>query len=84
MFQLRSAVEELRTLADQAQHPRVKDILTLDLRKLETELTLLKSQEDEQQVVSPTTSTQSGPRVYTVKLTNYGMYLLYSTVRAMP
>ncbi|KAF4524586.1 hypothetical protein B566_EDAN008541 [Ephemera danica] len=70
LWQLQAAVEEMRVLSEQAQHPKVKDLLTLDLRKLETELVALKNQEEA--TVAPTVpAASSGPRVYTVKLTNY-------------
>jgi hypothetical protein len=39
LFQLQEDAEELRALGEQAKRQKVKDIITVAVRKIETELT---------------------------------------------
>ena len=77
-LQLRSAVQELQKLQEQATLPRVIDILGLDIRKLQTEIILkeesLKDQGQSTEAPRPiaiATETRPTP-IYTKELTTYG------------
>lgn len=71
---MRLDAEELRRLASTAERQRVKDILVIELRKLETEISLkqdaLKSTETTQPAGQMEKS--SAPRISTVDIKNYG------------
>lgn len=77
MEELRQDAEELKQLLLQATRQRVKDALSLDLRKFETEIIKIQEQiskeKDESQAGSSakTTVVASGTRCYDVKITNY-------------
>ena len=76
-MQLRLDAEELRKLLDQAERPRVKDILTIELRKIETEISLKEDAEKIQNETSqskqqPSKTTISNTRIPTVDVKNYG------------
>lgn len=77
MFQLRLDIAELKALEAQASRPKVQEILSLEVRKLETLLV----QKTEQSSIPVTATNQTGktpvvsntPRSYEIQLTNYGM-----------
>lgn len=73
--ELRSDVDELNQLLKQAKRKKVQDILSLEIRKLETELISIKESEKDENAmdVTPTatTSSQSQKR-YQIKLNGYG------------
>lgn len=71
-FQLKLDAAELLRLVELTERRRVKDILTIEAKKIETEISLLREKESE--VVSKKTSHDSsaGKRTYTVKLNTYG------------
>ncbi|XP_046969568.1 calcyclin-binding protein [Vanessa cardui] len=75
IIELRSDIDELNELLKQAKRKKVLDILSLEIRKLETELITLKESEKNESVMevspTPTTSTQSQKR-YQIKLNGYG------------
>lgn len=68
--ELRLDVEELKNLLAAAQRQRVKDVLLVDIRKLETEITL---RHEESQPTTTQTSRPVQPRVYmpTIDVKNY-------------
>lgn len=75
--ELRLDIEDLKTVLSQASRPRVKDLLSVDLRKLETELIRLQELVEKEGVKSktstsgPTPVVSSSSRCYDVKVTNY-------------
>lgn len=75
--ELRCDAEELKQLHSLAVRQRVKDALSLDLRKLETEIIRIQEQiakeKEENKAGSSSQSTivASGTRCYDVKITNY-------------
>ncbi|XP_047535590.1 calcyclin-binding protein [Vanessa atalanta] len=75
IIELRSDIDELNELLKQAKRKKVLDILSLEIRKLETELITLKESEKNEAAMdvspTPTTSTQSQKR-YQIKLNGYG------------
>ncbi|XP_034235203.1 calcyclin-binding protein [Thrips palmi] len=77
MEELRLDAEELKQLLSKATRQRVKDALSLDLRKLETEIIRIQEQiskENEESKAGSSTQTSivaSGARCYDVKITNY-------------
>lgn len=77
-LQLRLDVQELKSLVSLATRPKVKDILSLDLRKVETEVIKLQEQlskEAEQQKAGSSTAgavVTGAARCYDVKITNFG------------
>ncbi|XP_050347990.1 calcyclin-binding protein [Nymphalis io] len=75
IIELRSDIDELNELLKQAKRKKVLDILSLEIRKLETELITLKESEKNEASMdvspTPTTSTQSQKR-YQIKLNGYG------------
>ncbi|XP_026495779.1 calcyclin-binding protein [Vanessa tameamea] len=75
IIELRSDIDELNELLKQAKRKKVLDILSLEIRKLETELITLKESEKNEAAMdvssTPTTSTQTQKR-YQIKLNGYG------------
>ncbi|KAK9497388.1 hypothetical protein O3M35_004719 [Rhynocoris fuscipes] len=73
--QLRGDVEELRRLEASATRPHVKDILSIEIRKLETEIVKAIEASSEEAVSAPVTTTASksipSSKCYDVKITNY-------------
>lgn len=68
-------VDELNKLVTHTTRQRIKDILSLEVRKLEMEILKLKEQHtnDDNTVKKPPCSLNQN-RCYDVKLTNYGKY----------
>ncbi|XP_063232665.1 calcyclin-binding protein [Bacillus rossius redtenbacheri] len=69
-------LEELRRLLGTAERPRVKDVLLLEARRLETELGALREKERaagdvEMKPATAAATASSKPRCYEVKLNNY-------------
>ncbi|XP_011688034.1 PREDICTED: calcyclin-binding protein [Wasmannia auropunctata] len=83
-------IEELNRLLEQAKRQRIKDTLTLEIRKLQTEMAKLQ----EQKGTSATTpSLNTAQKCYEVKLNNYGwdqtkgtmkIYITLSNVHQLP
>ncbi|XP_014289728.1 calcyclin-binding protein [Halyomorpha halys] len=73
--ELKSDVEELSKFMNLTTRPKVKEILSLEVRKIETEILKLKelnNSSNEMQSGVPTRAQSSaGSRCYDVKLTNY-------------
>jgi len=67
--ELRLDVEELKRLSDITSRQSVKDTLSVDIRRLETEISLLLK--DNTFNLETKSSTSSAPRCYDVKLTKY-------------
>lgn len=68
-------MEELNKLNSQATRQKVKDLLSIEVRKLETEIIKLKDQSNETDTVQKSSTILPQNRCYNVKLSNYGMYL---------
>lgn len=78
-MQLRLDVEELKQFLTQASRPKVKDILSLDIRKLETEIIALEGPEEQKSTSAISSSGGVATKhtgCYDVKITNYGNRLL--------
>ncbi|XP_072765168.1 calcyclin-binding protein [Anoplolepis gracilipes] len=75
-------IEELNSLLEQAYRQRTKDMLTLEIRRLQTELAKL-LEENKGTSIKPTTPLlPSGPqKCYEVKLNNYGWDQTLTTVK---
>ena len=75
---MRLDIEELKAIINQATRQRVKDLLSLDLRKLETEQIRLQEQIQKEAESSKASSSASSSivsssvRCYDVKIMNYG------------
>jgi len=84
-------IEELNSLLEQANRQRTKDILMLEVKKLQTEMTKLLEQKNTS--VKNTSSLNTAQRCYEVKLNNYGwdqtnttmkIYISLSNVHQLP
>jgi len=80
---LRKDVEELRDLVGKAERQKVKNILSIELRKLETELIRLEDAAKEKAKMEAGETTVSEPakpakinKSYTVQEKTYGLYLI--------
>ncbi|XP_029672513.1 calcyclin-binding protein [Formica exsecta] len=74
-------IEELNSLLEQARRQRTKDVLTLEIRRLQTELARL-LEENKNASIKPTTPLLNGPqKCYEVKLNNYGWDQTLTTVK---
>lgn len=72
-FQLKADIEELNVLLSQAKRKRVMDLISIEIRKLESEL--IKIKESQQPALTkPTASTSSDNKRYQIKLNGYGNY----------
>lgn len=80
--QLRGDIEELNMLLQQAKQKKVQNILSLEIRKLETELVALKESEDKTTPMDiaavPTTSAPVQNKRYQIKLNGYGKFPIIS------
>jgi hypothetical protein len=70
-FQLKKDVTELQSLEAQATRHRVKDVLSLEARKLSSEIIKLQEQLNTASK-TPTPNTAAPVKRYQVKLNNYG------------
>ncbi|KAK2584650.1 hypothetical protein KPH14_006997 [Odynerus spinipes] len=70
--ELKLDIKELDTLLQQATRPKVKDILTLETRKLQAELAKVIDEKKEACLKSVNPSPNSTHRCYEVKLNSYG------------
>ncbi|XP_029160251.1 calcyclin-binding protein [Nylanderia fulva] len=74
-------IEEFNSLLEQAHRQRSKDVLTLEIRRLQTELAKL-LEENKDAAIKPTTPSLNGPqKCYEVKLNNYGWDQTLTTVK---
>lgn len=69
--EMRLDIEELNSLLKQANRQHNKDVLTLEIRKLQTEMAKLE-QKDTSVKTTTTSSLNTAQRCYEVKLNNYG------------
>ncbi|KAL0109312.1 hypothetical protein PUN28_014416 [Cardiocondyla obscurior] len=76
--EMRLDIEELNRLLEQASRQRSKDILTLEIRKLQTELAKLEEQKD---TPAKTTAATQAQKCYEVKLNNYGWNQTNTTMK---
>lgn len=74
ILQLRQDIGELNELLKQAKRKKVQDILSLEVRKMETELINLREIENNacSMEVSPAPATSSQSKRYQIKLNGYG------------
>jgi tetrahydromethanopterin S-methyltransferase subunit B len=73
--QLQADVEELQKLSEQATRQKVKDILFIETRKLQTEITKLKEKEEKcASSLPPSKPSASSSATYTVTMTTYGAF----------
>ncbi|KAL4709010.1 hypothetical protein ACJJTC_005871 [Scirpophaga incertulas] len=70
--QLQQDIEELNQLLKQAKRKRVQDLLSLEIRKLETDIINLKEAEKSQIEIAPSTSSSTIKKRYQIKLNGYG------------
>lgn len=81
LSQVKLDIEELNSLLEQARRQRTKDILMLEIRRLQTELARL-LEENKNAAIKPTTPLLNGPqKCYEVKLNNYGWDQTLTTVK---
>ncbi|XP_046984855.1 calcyclin-binding protein [Schistocerca americana] len=72
MEQLQATVEELKRLSNLTERQKVKDILLVEARKIETEISLLREQSGAEIAESSSGGARNAPaRCYDVRLTNY-------------
>ncbi|ELT92966.1 hypothetical protein CAPTEDRAFT_169300 [Capitella teleta] len=73
IVELQADVSELQKLSEEATRKKVKDILFIEIRKLQTEITKLKEAEEkpESKAAAPKAPVAASSHVYTVTLTNY-------------
>jgi hypothetical protein len=76
-FQLRCDIDELNELVKLAKRKKVQDLLSLEIRKLETEWINLRDSENssttpKEVTAVPTTSASVQTKKYQVKLNGYG------------
>ena len=73
-FQLQKDAEELRKFLDAAERQKVKDIISIELRKIETEIynKIAKDKEQTEPVKSTSTPKTVTPHTPTTELRNYG------------
>jgi hypothetical protein len=73
-LQLRLDVAELNRFLSTAVRQKVKDVLSVEICKLETEITTLKElcEKDSSPETPVNSVTTSKPKCYEVKLNNYG------------
>lgn len=74
-------IKEFNSLLEKACRQRTKDVLTLEIRKLQTELAKLLEENKDASVKSTTASSNATPKRYEVKLNNYGWDQTNSTVK---
>ncbi|XP_032666616.1 calcyclin-binding protein [Odontomachus brunneus] len=74
-------IEEFNNLLEKACRQRVKDVLTLEIRKLQTELARLLEENKDTSVKSTTALSNSAQKRYEVKLNNYGWDQTNTTVK---
>lgn len=88
--ELKSDIEDLNSLLQQAKRQKSKDLISIEIRRLQTELDTLTDKNE----IKVTPSVQrSGPKVYEVKLNNYGwdqsdkfmkIYVTLKNVHSLP
>lgn len=90
---MRLDIEELNGLLEQAKRQRTKDILMLEIRKLQTEMTKLELEQKNTSVKGTTPSSNTAQKCYEVKLNNYGwdqtsttmkIYITLTNVHQLP
>ncbi|XP_053986979.1 calcyclin-binding protein-like [Hylaeus volcanicus] len=70
--ELKLDIEEIKNFIQQASRPRTKDILGLEVRRLQTELSKLIQKTNSTSTTSTDVTSRSAPKCYQVKLNNYG------------
>ncbi|KAL2727995.1 calcyclin-binding protein [Vespula maculifrons] len=79
--ELKLDIEELNTLLQQATRSKVKNMLTLEIRRLQTEVAKLIDENKDVCLKSVNSSIDSIPKCYEVKLNNYGWDQTNSVVK---
>lgn len=77
-IQLRADVDELKKLTDLATRQSIKDVLAIETRRLETEISLQLKDNMFNLEAKASAPAAAGVRCYDVKLTNYGTSFVYS------
>lgn len=90
---MRLDIEELNSLLEQAKRQRIKDILMLEIRKLQTELAKLELEQRNTSAKGTAPSLDTAQKCYEVKLNNYGwdqtnttmkIYITLTNVHQLP
>lgn len=90
---MRLDIEELNGLLEQAKRQRTKDILMLEIRKLQTEMTKLELEQKNTSVKGTASLPNTAQKCYEVKLNNYGwdqtsttmkIYITLTNVHQLP
>lgn len=81
IFQLKSDVEELSKLLSQSTRQRSKDLLSIEIRKVQTEISRLQEESGRSATVKPS-PVSSQQKCYEVKLSNYGK-LAYHILKSL-
>ncbi|XP_006614778.1 calcyclin-binding protein [Apis dorsata] len=79
--ELKLDIEEFNNLLQQASRQRSKDILNLEIRKLQTELAKLIEENKISHTISSNVVSNSSKKCYEVKLNNYGWDQTNTTVK---
>ena len=74
-LQVKTDIAELNKFLAAAERQKVKDVLLIEIRKLEPELSALKDLTVKNGGDSVNSARPANPKCYEVKLTNYGKYL---------
>lgn len=70
--ELKMDIDELNNLLDQAKRQKSKDLISIEIRKLQTELARITESEDTNGTKLTPSAPKTGTKVYEVKLNNYG------------
>ncbi|XP_076654776.1 calcyclin-binding protein [Halictus rubicundus] len=70
--ELKLDIEELNKLLQQASRQKVKDVLSIEIRKLQTDLNKFHESHESSSIKPSDETVKSSPKVYEVKLSNYG------------
>ncbi|XP_076293186.1 calcyclin-binding protein [Lasioglossum baleicum] len=91
--ELKLDVEELNKLLQQANRQKVKDVLSIEIRKLQTDLNKLLENHKNTSTKPSNETVTSSPKLYEVKLNNYGwdqtdtmvkLYITLENVQQLP
>lgn len=73
---MKKDIAELESLEKQATRQKVKDILSIEVRKLVSEVVKIEEQLKQQPAVSTNNPIQSTNKHYEIKLNNYGKIIV--------
>lgn len=80
-LKVRLDIEELSSLLEQARRQRIKDVLTLELRRLQTELAKILEENKDASIKPTNPSLNTNKKCYEVKLNNYGWDQTHTAVK---